>query len=769
MNLLDLFVKISVDSGDVNNQIEEIGENANRLGGKFTNAAKKVAEFGAKAIAAASVAATAVGKYAIDVGSNFDSSMANVAAISGATGESLDALRDKAKEMGAKTKFSASESADAFTYMAMAGWKTEEMLNGIDGIMNLAAASGEDLALTSDIVTDALTAFGLQASDSAHFADVLAAASNSANTNVSMLGGSFKYVAPVAGALGYSIEDVSVALGLMANSGIKAEQAGTSMRAMLTRLAKPTKEVQEAFASLGMDAADAIQNADGTMKPFSETMQILRDKMAGLSEAEKANVAAAIAGQEAMSGMLAIVNASDSDFEKLTSAIANADGTAQSMADTMNNNLNGAITILKSATEGFGITLYETFSGPAQKAIETLTGYVSQLTDAFSTGGLSGLMDEMGNVVGDGLNKILEYLPKIVQVGADIVMALVNAIIQNLPALNAASIEIVLQLANGLIDNLPALIDALIQVTLTVIQQITDPEFLTQIVETAILLIMTLANGMIDAIPQLIAAVPLIIGNLLAAIIVELPNIIQMGIDLLFALIDGIIQCIPELVAAIPTLIIAFINGIVNNLDKIILAAPQIIVSLITGIIGAIPELIAAVPRIIAAIADTIRNYDWGSIGRNIVQGLKDGIAGMWDNIKNWFNDKVNSLVGGVKRILGIHSPSKVFAGIGGFMAEGLGEGFSDEFASVKKDIEGDMSFSAGSITAGANISGNYASGAYGVASGGYGRIIMLLEQYLPMLANMKVIMDSGQVVGVLAPGMDEELAKINARRARAV
>lgn len=769
MNLLDLFIKISVDSGDVNNQIEEIGENANRLGGKFTNAAKKVAEFGAKAIAAASVAATVVGKYAIDVGSNFDSSMANVAAISGATGESLDALRDKAKEMGAKTKFSASESADAFTYMAMAGWKTEEMLNGIDGIMNLAAASGEDLALTSDIVTDALTAFGLQASDSAHFADVLAAASNSANTNVSMLGGSFKYVAPVAGALGYSIEDVSVALGLMANSGIKAEQAGTSMRAMLSRLAKPTKEVANAFESLGMDASEAIQNADGTMKPFSETMQILRDKMAGLSEAEKANVAAAIAGQEAMSGMLAIVNASDSDFEKLTSAIANADGTAQSMADTMNNNLNGAITILKSATEGFGITLYETFSGPAQKAIETLTGYVSQLTDAFSTGGLSGLMDEMGNVVGDGLNKILEYLPKIVQVGADVVMALVNAIIQNLPALNAASIEIVLQLANGLIDNLPALIDALIQVTLTVIQQITDPEFLTQIVETAILLIMTLANGMIDAIPQLIAAVPLIIGNLLAAIIVELPNIIQMGIDLLFALIDGIIQCIPELVAAIPTLIIAFINGIVNNLDKIILAAPQIIVSLITGIIGAIPELIAAVPRVIAAIVDTIRNYDWGSIGRNIVQGLKDGIAGMWDNIKSWFNDKVNSLVGGVKRILGIHSPSKVFAGIGGYMAEGLGEGFSDEFASVKKDIEGDMSFSAGSITAGANISGNYASGSYGAASGGSGRIIMLLEQYLPMLANMKVIMDSGQVVGLLAPGMDEELAKINARRARAV
>ena len=260
---------------------------------------------------------------------------------------------------------------------------------------------------------------------------------------------------------------------------------------------------------------------------------------------------------------------------------------------------------------------------------------------------------------------------------------------------------------------------------------------------------------------------------MLAAIIVELPNIIQMGIELLFALIDGIIKCIPELVAAVPTLIIAFVNGIVNNLDKIILAAPQIIVSLITGIIGAIPELIAAVPRVIAAIADTIRNYDWGGIGRNIVQGLKDGIAGMWDNIKDWFNEKVNSLVGGVKRILGIHSPSKVFAGIGGFMAEGLGEGFSDEFAAVKNDIEGSMNFDAGTITADANISRNYTSGSYGAAStsggGDSGRIVMLLEQYLPMLANMKVIMDSGQVIGLLAPGMDEELAKINARKARAV
>ena len=408
------------------------------------------------------------------------------------------------------------------------------------------------------------------------------------------------------------------------------------------------------------------------------------------------------------------------------------------------------------------VSSVETAAGNIIPRVSVMLGGISQLVTSAST-----------TIIPMVITTITDNLPALLQAAVALVGALGQGIIDSLPAITQAAIDILFFLANGLIENLPTLIDGIVQVTLTIVQMLTSPDFLTQLIETAILLIMTLAQGLIDAIPQLIAAVPMIMGNLLAAIIVELPNIIQMGIDLLFALIDGIIKCIPELVAAVPTLIIAFVNGIVNNLDKIILAAPQIIVSLITGIIGAIPELIAAVPRVIAAIADTIRNYDWGGIGRNIVQGLKDGIAGMWDNIKDWFNEKVNSLVGGVKRILGIHSPSKVFAGIGGFMAEGLGEGFSDEFAAVKNDIEGSMNFDAGTITADANISRNYTSGSYGAAStsggGDSGRIVMLLEQYLPMLANMKVIMDSGQVIGLLAPGMDEELAKINARKARAV
>lgn len=317
-----------------------------------------------------------LGTTAVAVAANFETSMSKVAAIAGldTAGEEFDALSEKAKEMGATTKFSASEAADAFTYMAMAGWKTESMLEGIDGIMSLAAASGEDLATTSDIVTDALTAFGLQASDSSHFADILAAASNNANTNVSMLGESFKYVAPVAGALGYSAEDTSIALGLMANSGIKASQAGTALRTAMSNLVKPTDQMAAVMDRYGISTTDA----EGNMKPFMTVMTDLREKMGGLDEATQAAAASTLFGKEAMSGMLAIINASDEDFDKLTNSIYNADGTAAQMAETMQDNLTGQLTILKSALEGLAISFGEILIPYITKAVQWFTGLIDK-------------------------------------------------------------------------------------------------------------------------------------------------------------------------------------------------------------------------------------------------------------------------------------------------------------------------------------------------------------------------------------------------------
>lgn len=337
-------------------------------------------------VATASVAAAGVA--AIKMGADFEAGMSEVQAISGASGKDLAALTAKAKEMGAATKFSATESAEALKYMAMAGWKTKQMTAGLPGIMNLAAASGEDLATVSDIVTDSMTAFGLQAKEAGHFADVLAKASSSSNTNVGMMGATFKYVAPIAGSMKYSIEDTATAIGLMANAGIKGEQAGTTLRAVLTRLVKPPKDAAAALDELGVSA----KNSDGTMKPLREVIGDLREKFAGLNDSQKAQYAASIAGQEAMSGLLAIVNASPSDFDKLTKAIDKSDGSAEKMAKTMQNNLKGQITILKSSLEGLGIEIYDNVKKPLTNAAKAGIKAVNSLTAKVKKGGIKAII-----------------------------------------------------------------------------------------------------------------------------------------------------------------------------------------------------------------------------------------------------------------------------------------------------------------------------------------------------------------------------------------
>lgn len=350
---------------------------ATKIGSNLQSAGKSITSAGKTLATHVTVPIVGLGTAAVKTTSDFESAMSKVSAISGATGSDLDALNQKAQEMGAKTKFSATESAEAFTYMAMAGWKTEDMLQGIDGIMALAAADGLDLATTSDIVTDALTAFGLSASDSGHFADVLAKASSNANTNVSMLGESFKYAAPVAGALGYSAEDTAIALGLMANAGIKGSQGGTALRGSLTRLIEPTDDAAALMEQYGL----SMTNADGSMKSLGEVMNMLRDRLGGLTEAEQAQVAAQIFGQEAMSGMLAIINASNSDYAKLTDAIYDADGAAQQMADTMLDNLSGQLTLLKSALEGLAIQFGEILMPYIKQFVQWLQNLVQKLQE----------------------------------------------------------------------------------------------------------------------------------------------------------------------------------------------------------------------------------------------------------------------------------------------------------------------------------------------------------------------------------------------------
>lgn len=339
--------------------------------------------FGAKASAAAnkvkylSLAAAGLGALALKAGMNFDEGMSKVQAITGATGEDLEALRNKAKELGAQTKFSATEAAEGMQYMAMAGWKTEDMLGGLEGVMNLAAASGEDLATTSDIVTDALTAFGLKAEDSGHFADVLAAASSNANTNVKMMGETFKYAAPIAGALGYGVEDVAESIGLMANAGIKSSQAGTALRRMMSML---NKDFKVSGKKIG-ETTIKVTKADGSMREWNDIIADTREAFKGLSKSEQASAAKSLVGQNAMNGFLTLMNAAPKDIKKLEDALANADGAAKSMADTMLDNTKGSITILKSTLESAAISISETLAPMLTKVVEGIRKWVEKFND----------------------------------------------------------------------------------------------------------------------------------------------------------------------------------------------------------------------------------------------------------------------------------------------------------------------------------------------------------------------------------------------------
>ena len=412
-----------------------------------------MAAIGSKAVSAVGSGLKSLTTGAISAGANFENAMSSVAAISGATGSDFDRLSEKAKQLGKITQYTASETASAMEYMAMAGWKTEDMLNGIEGVMDLAAASGEDLAGVSDIVTDAMTAFGLSAdgttkiikdgftkevSNASHFADVLAAASANSNTNVAMLGESFKYAAPVAGSLGYSVEDTAIALGLMASSGLKSSMAGSSLRTILTNLAKPTDDISDAMDYLGI----SLQNGDGSMKSlmdivtdlrgafgqckmpmdqfqenlakldekyangeltekkYNEALADLTEKAYGAEGALKAKYAATLAGKEGMSGLLSIVSAAPEDFDKLTNAIYNSDGAAKEMAEIKMDNLQHDVVKLQSAMEGLGITAFNQVGGKMRGLVGIATETVGKIDEKLASGkGIEKAVDKIESMV----------------------------------------------------------------------------------------------------------------------------------------------------------------------------------------------------------------------------------------------------------------------------------------------------------------------------------------------------------------------------------
>jgi len=650
-------------------KLKSIGSNIESVGQKFLPVTATV---------------TALGTMAIKTAADFDSAMSKVAAVSGATGEDLDRLREKAREMGAKTKFSASEAAEAMNYMAMAGWKTGDMLNGIEGIMNLAAASGEDLATTSDIVTDALTALGMTAADSGHFADILAAASSNANTNVAMMGETFKYCAPVAGALGYSAEDTAEAIGLMANAGVKSSQAGTAMRTMLTSLQGEVTFTGASFGELTVQTT----NADGSMRSLGDILTDCRTAFSQMSESERAANAEAIVGKNAMSGFLAIMNAAPADIEKLNSAITNCDGTAESMAATMQDNLVGQLTILKSQLEELAISFGEILMPAIRQIVTWIQGFVDKLngmdegtkkmvvTIALLAAAIGPVLIVIGKVVG-AVGTIMTVVPQIVAAVSGVIAFVTGTLIPAIGAVVAAigivPIAIVAVIAIIILlwnkcewfrDAVAVVWEAIKTAVVTVWNAI--GAFLTNLWNGIISVGQNLWNGMAAFFSKLWAGIKNVFNTVLEVISTLITakfnfykTIITTVLTAIQTVFSTVWEVIKNVVIVVVTAIQAFLTAAWNTIQSVITTVLNTIKSIIdtvwNGIKTVVTTAMDAVGNTISTVWNTVKNTVSTVLNTikssisNIFQGIVSGISNSMSNIYNTIKGGFDQAVGFVK------------------------------------------------------------------------------------------------------------------------
>lgn len=616
-------------------KIAATGEKWKEVGGNIENAGKKLLPVTATV--------TAFGTASVKTAADFESSMSKVAAVSGASGKELEDLTAKAREMGSKTKFSASEAAEAMNYMAMAGWKTEDMLSGIEGVMNLAAASGEDLATTSDIVTDALTAFGLSAQDSGHFADVLAAASSNANTNVSMMGETFKYAAPIAGALGFSVEDTAEAIGLMANAGIKGSQAGTSLRTIMTNLSGDVKICGQNIGEVTI----ATTNADGSMRDLSDILADCRTAFSGLSESEKAAAAESLVGKNAMSGFLALMNAGEGDIAKLSGAINNCNGAAQSMADTMNDNLEGQLTILKSQLQELAISFGEILLPAVKSIVSFLQGFINVLnsmpdgmkqtivTIALVAAALGPVLIIIGKVI-SAVGTIMTIVPKV----AGVIKTVQGAF----AALNAT------MLANPIvliIAAIAALVAAFIYLWNT------NEEFrqfwidLWEDIKEIAIAVWEALKAFFSAAWEAIKATAETIWNAIAGFFTGLwegiKNTFTTVVNAISTFLTTMWNTIKSVAETVWNAISTFFTTIWTAIKTVVTTVVTAISTFLTTAWNTIKTTITTVLNAIKSVFETIWNAIKTAI-TTVVNGIKNTITTVWNNIKSTVSNVMTAL-----------------------------------------------------------------------------------------------------------------------------
>ena len=641
----------------------------------------------ASATAAAAAAVGAMGIAAINTGREFEEAMSQVAAtmlIDKTTAEgqkAFETLENAARECGASTAFSATEAAEALNYLALAGYDADKAATALPTVLKLAGAGAMDLASASDMVTDSMSALGIEATEAnlTQFSDQLAQTASKANTSVAQLGEAILTVGGTAKGLAGGTTELNTALGILADNGLKGAEGGTHLRNIILSLQNPTDKAAASLKSLGVDVYDA----QGNMRGLNDVFKDLQGAMDGMDNASKDTILSTLFNKTDLTAANAMLANCTDRFDELSASIENSAGACENMYAIQLDNLNGDIDILKSGLSDLGISIYQDLNGPLREMTQLATSMVGELSEAYKSGGMEGMVGAVGGCMAEVVNTIADYAPQVVSMGVDLLENFISGITDNSGALTTAASEVITVFVEGLFTLVPQVILAGIDILTQFVQSMTAqlPQLIStgtqaivnfvngiiqrlpEVISTALTLVQTLVNSIGQNAPMLISAAIQLIGNLVLGIASMLPQLLQMGIQLILSLVQGIISNLPQilqmgvqiiisLVSGITQmlpmiiqggiqLIISLIQGIIANLGNIVQAAVQIVITLATGLIQAIPQLIAAIPQLVGAIIDTILSTNWLDVGIQIIKGLIDGILStgksLWNAIKSLF------------------------------------------------------------------------------------------------------------------------------------
>lgn len=664
---------------------------------KLKSAGTKAIKAVGKAVVATGAAIGGLGVAATRVGMDFEKAMSRVGALSGATGKELEALEKTALELGKSTVFSASQAAEGMQYLAMAGFEVNDTIAAMPGLLNVAAAGQLELGTAADITSNILSGFGIAAEETGKVADVLTKAFTSSNTSLESLGETMKYAAPIASAAGFGLEEVAAAAGMLGDAGIQGGQAGTTLRGVMLRLVNPPKQAADALNALGVSITDSA----GEMKPLAEIVTDLEKATEGMTDAQRTAIISQIAGQQAASGLLAIMDMGGDKLAEFTEELENAGGTAERVANEQIDNLAGDIELLKSALEFTGIMIYQGFDKPLRDVTQTVTGYIERIGNAIEAhdnleDGLAAAIDIIGEMLADGLNAFADFAPKLldmarnliiafidgirvnksslVEATTEIILSLLNSVFEIIPMFLELGIEIIQELGRGIVKSLPSLIDAAkesiswiiimitenlpilmdlgVQIIMMLIEGITS--FIPELITLGMGLLVYLTEAILDNIPVIIDAAVSIIDGLIEGLAIMLPEILEMGLTIILMLIEGIIGNIDQLIQTTILLVETIVEFILDNLDMIIDASLEIVMAIVEGLLDNIDLIIEATIELVLALIEAIIKMlpQLVEAGIQIVFGLINGLLNNLPALIGAAITLVSNLIGAIIRFI---------------------------------------------------------------------------------------------------------------------